>query len=362
MATKSWADSELNIPATGDLGVLAGGDWWGPFKAFLEIVAQKLQKTPGKLDIDFYYYSASAVKLFAGSDFPLGALMLGHYYQGHWRPPLDAQGKPKTPYRVISSVINSTLDGGQSALKANTAYAVWATAADVAAASPPTITPFAMVLTPFIRVYGDAASTITASQHASKTAQQLYGFTSNIYANSILLVLTGALAGSIKTVSGNAESDGSQISYSGGALGLTQGDFISVSPAGAVNYRYLGSVITDASGNILSFVKKGEYFQLDAALQIGAVTGAAFAAKDISGYCSPLAKGASGYITGSSNSYFAMLSWDGTNIAAAKKPVNTSAQKEIIPITGFFKTALSVYLKNTQTAGTTTAFLQEYFE
>ena len=152
--------------------------------------------------------------------------------------------------------------------KANQWYVVYATAAGVD-------TTFALKAMPLMRYSSQASQVITLRNNANG-ADIGYGFTTNELQNGKLLFLTGASRGLVRTISANNNDNGTggTITYTGGALSLSQGDWFVVLPPG-INFRYLGMILNNASGNIQKFHQRGRCWRwvVPVALASGALNG-----------------------------------------------------------------------------------------
>ncbi len=162
--------------------------------------------------------------------------------------------------------------------KANQWYVVYAVAAEVD-------TTFSLKAMPLMRYSSQAAQVITLRNNAN-SANIGYGFTTNELQNGKILVLTGASRGLLRTITANElqngkilvltgasrgllrtitannndNGTGGTITYSGSALTMSQGDWFVVLPPGT-NFRYLGMILNNASGNIQRFRQKGRSFR-----------------------------------------------------------------------------------------------------
>lgn len=107
----------------------------------------------------------------------------------------------------------------------------------------------------FIRVKLDSANKVLTGLHTNPGADANYSWVADAYNDSKILVITGSKRGTLRNVtdSGTVGSN-SFIDYDGASLGLVNGDCIMISPAGATNFRYVGSIYNDGSSNIRSFV------------------------------------------------------------------------------------------------------------
>jgi hypothetical protein len=152
--------------------------------------------------------------------------------------------------------------------KSNQWYVVYAVAADVD-------TTFTLKSIPLMRFSSQASQVITLRNNANG-ADIGYGFTTDELQNGKILVLTGASKGLLRTITANNNNNttGGTVTYSGTALTMAQGDYFVVLPP-TVNFRYLGMVLNNNSGNIEKFYQKGRSFRwaVPVALATGAING-----------------------------------------------------------------------------------------
>jgi len=114
---------------------------------------------------------------------------------------------------------------------------------------------FSLKAMPVIRVASQDGQVITLRNNAN-AANIGYGFTADELADDRLLILSGASRGLLRAITANNDnnSTGGTIAYDGVALTLAQGDWGIVLPA--TNFRYLGMVLNDASGNLAPFYQE----------------------------------------------------------------------------------------------------------
>ena len=132
--------------------------------------------------------------------------------------------------------------------KSNQWYAVYA----LAGAND---TIFSLKAMPAIRVASQGSQVITLRNNANG-ANIGYGFTLNELAGASLLILSGASRGLVRAITANNTDNATSgtITYGGAALTLAQGDWGVVLPD--ANFRYLGMVFNDASGNLAPFYQQ----------------------------------------------------------------------------------------------------------
>ena len=152
--------------------------------------------------------------------------------------------------------------------KSNQWYAIYAVAAALD-------TTFALKAMPVLRFSAQVSQVITLLNNAN-TANIGYGFASNELQNGKILILTGASRGLLRTITANNNDNGSSgtITYTGSALTMATGDWFVVLPPG-INFRYLGMIFNNSSGNIQPFGQRGRSWRWRAPLTwlTGAVNG-----------------------------------------------------------------------------------------
>lgn len=132
-------------------------------------------------------------------------------------------------------------------------YVIYATAAEVE-------TTFVLKAMPVMRLAAQAAQVITLRNNAN-SAGIGYGFTTDELKDGKILVLTGAAKGLLRTITANNNNNDTAgtVTYSGTALAMTPGDWFVVLPPGT-NFRYLGMILNNSSGNIEPFYQRGTTF------------------------------------------------------------------------------------------------------
>jgi hypothetical protein len=128
-------------------------------------------------------------------------------------------------------------------------YAVYALA-------EPYDTIFSLKAMPVMRVASQDSQVITLRNNAND-GNIGYGFTADELAEAGILCLSGASRGLVRAITANNDDNGTggTITYGGTALTLAQGDWFVVLPA--TNFRYLGMVLNDASGDLAPFYQAG---------------------------------------------------------------------------------------------------------
>lgn len=98
-------------------------------------------------------------------------------------------------------------------------------------------------LVTFARVHSVVGNKVLLAKHLKKLEQQNYGFSVNAYENSDYIVMSGSgLSRMGKIISNDANS----ITLDN-ITGLSQGDWIMISPAGFSSYSYLSSIFRDTA-------------------------------------------------------------------------------------------------------------------
>ncbi len=166
-------------------------------------------------------------------------------HPGQW---LDA-GLSDGRYRENAAAVTLNLPTAGSLWgteKASQWYAVYALAGT-------TDTIFSLKAMPVLRTASQGGQTISL-RNTGNTAGIGYGWAAGELVNGQLLVLSGASRGLARPVSGHNTDNGTAgaITYDGGALTLTQGDWFMALPPNT-NFRYLGMVFNDADGNLAPF-------------------------------------------------------------------------------------------------------------
>lgn len=174
---------------------------------------------------------------------------------------------------------------------------------------------FRLKALPVMRVSSQAGQVITLRNNAN-TANIGYGCAANELAGGLLLILTGASRGAMRAITANNNDNAAagSITYGGNALSLAQGDWFVALPK--TNFRSLGMVLNDASGNLVPFSQEGRTFayNIPQTLAQGAING--FTAYDLALAAPPTARRLAGAAaaTGGFDVKLA-VSYDGSNPA-----------------------------------------------
>lgn len=116
---------------------------------------------------------------------------------------------------------------------------------------------FSLKAMPYLRVKSQASQVISLGTLYEPSSGLGYGFSTDELAGAALYVLSGASQGLLRTISANNNDNGTggTLTYAGDPLTLAQGDWLAVLPA--TNFRWVGDIYNDNSGNIIPFVKQG---------------------------------------------------------------------------------------------------------
>jgi len=156
-------------------------------------------------------------------------------------------------------------------------YAIYA----IAAAE---VTTFNIKAMPIMRFYSQSSRVITIRNNLN-LANIGYGFTTDELVGGKIYFISGTSKGLMRTIlhNNNNNSTGGTIEYSGSTLSASAGDWFFVLPF--TNFRFIGTVFNNSSGNIRNFLKIGNRVQLLESSQVVIHNGVS---EDISGLC-PLA-------------------------------------------------------------------------
>lgn len=220
--------------------VILKGDFAEIEQAVLE--AFELSRGPGLEFVD-----SATVRVNATADCRARVMMSGFpspLTRGHWVDGGLSDGR----YRenaAAASLNLATAGNLWGTEKSSQWYAVYALAGA-------TDTIFSLKAMPVMRVASQASQVITLRNNANG-ANIGYGLVTNELAGASFLVLSGASRGLIRpiTANNNDNANAGTITYGGATLTLVQGDWGIILPA--TNFRYLGMILNDASGNLVPF-------------------------------------------------------------------------------------------------------------
>jgi hypothetical protein len=239
-------------------------------EAVLELV--ELLRLP-----DLAWVDNTAVKVTATSDCKARVMLAGFPSPVHPTLLVDG-GLSDGKYRENSTDVSMDFDTSShfwGTEKSNQWYVVYATAGSAD-------TTFALKAMPLMR-YSSQASQVITLRNNGNSADIGYGFTTDELKDGKILILTGTSRGLIRTISANNNDNttGGTITYSGSALTMTAGDWFVVLPN--TNFRYLGMVLNNNSGNIQQFHQKGRSFRWMAPITLvtGAISGFTAQALDL---------------------------------------------------------------------------------
>lgn len=120
-------------------------------------------------------------------------------------------------------------------------------------------TDFYLQIMPYMRVSSQAGQVITL-RNSLNTADIGYGFTTDELVDGAIYMLSGDSRGLLRAITANNNNDatGGTITYGGDALSVAQGDWFIVLPP-AINFRAIGDVFNNASGNLEPFNHTGVF-------------------------------------------------------------------------------------------------------
>ncbi|MGA9754217.1 MAG: hypothetical protein WBV23_03655 [Desulfobaccales bacterium] len=266
--------------------------------------------------------------------------------RGHWVDGGLSDGR----YRENAAAVSLNLaTAGQiwGTEKSAQWYAVYALAGA-------TDTIFSLKAMPLIRVASQDGQVITLRNNANG-ANIGYGFTANELAGAALLILSGASRGLVRAITANNDDNatGGTITYGGAALSLAQGDWGVVLPA--TNFRYLGMILNDASGNLVPFYQEGGRTSYRSPRQLcaGALNG--YTLMDLGLVAPPTAYVLTGYAAGAAGYDVKLaVSYDGSTpalVVHAAPPSGTfQGERGAIPFACQVLPGDRVYLNNENTA------------
>ena len=182
-----------------------------------------------------------------------------------------------------------------------------------------------------------------------------YGFTANELAGAGLLILSGASRGLLRVITANNDDNGTggTITYGGAALTLAQGDWAVVLPA--TNFRYLGMVSNDASGNLAPFYQEAGLttYRIPRQLCSGAING--YILMDLGLVAPPTAYRLEGYAAGAAGYDVKLaVSYDGSTPAlvvhGSAPATDFQGERGAMPFACQILDGGGVYLNNDNTA------------
>ena len=219
----------------------------GDFAKIEQAVTEAFEFTGGP---GLEYVDSATLQVNATADCKARVMLCGFpspLARGHWVDGGLSDGR----YRENAAPVTLNLATAEhlwGAEKLNQWYAVYALAGL-------NDTIFSLKAMPVMRVASQDSQVVTLRNNANG-ANIGYGFSLNELAGDGFLVLSGASRGLLRTITANNADNGTggTITYGGAALTLAQGDWGMVLPA--TNFRYLGMVFNDASGNLAPFYQE----------------------------------------------------------------------------------------------------------
>ena len=109
-------------------------------------------------------------------------------------------------------------------------------------------------LVTFARVHSVADNKVVLAKHLKKAEQQTYNFSVDAYVNSDYIVMSG---GALSRIGKIISNDANSITLDN-TTGLTQGDWVMISPAGFSSYTYLSSIFRDTA-ETMNFYKVNDW-------------------------------------------------------------------------------------------------------
>jgi len=197
------------------------------------------------------YVDSATLQVQATADCKARVLLCGFpspLARGHWVDGGLSDGRYRENAAPVSLNL-ATAGNLWGAEKSDQWYAVYALAGSNDAI-------FSLKGMPVMRVASQDSQVVTLRNNANG-ANIGYGFTANELAGAGLLILSGASRGLVRALTANNDDNATAgtITYDGAALTLAQGDWAIVLPN--TNFRYLGMVLNDTSGNLAPFYQEG---------------------------------------------------------------------------------------------------------
>ena len=201
------------------------------------------------------WVDATEVKIPATDDCPAKIMMSG--FPNILQPGMVGGGLTDGRYR--ENIAEVTLDFDLSTSlwgkeKANQWYLVYARAGNADTA-------FMLKAMPMMRFSSQASQMITLRNNLN-SADIGYGFIADELIGGIVYVLSGGSRGLMRAISANNNDNGTggTITYGGSALTMSQGDWFVVLPP-ATNFRLIGTIFNNSSGDIIKFRRLGNRVQ-----------------------------------------------------------------------------------------------------
>jgi len=118
---------------------------------------------------------------------------------------------------------------------------------------------FELKAMPMMRVKSQTGQAIKCGTLAAPGTGINYGFTNNDLAGGKVYFQTGASRGLMRSIAANDVDTDTRLTYSGDALTVAAGDWFIVLPP--TNFRWIGSIFNDSSGNLSQFRRLGNKVQ-----------------------------------------------------------------------------------------------------
>jgi hypothetical protein len=215
------------------------------------------------------WMDATEIKVPATADCPAQVMMTG--FPNILHPGLFVGGGlTDGRYRENTALVTMDFDLAASRWgteKASQWYLIYALAGNADAV-------FTLKAMPHMRVKSQASLVISLGTLTTPATGVGYGFTTDELIGGAIYVLTGASRGLIRTITANNNDNGTggTITYSGTALTLAAGDWFVVLPP-ATNFRLVGTIFNNSSGNIVKFRRLGNIIQLFDTISLNCETG-----------------------------------------------------------------------------------------
>jgi hypothetical protein len=295
------------------------------------------------------YVDSATLRVNATADCKARAMLCGFpspLARGHWVDGGLSDGRYRENAAPVSLNL-ATAGHLWGTEKSDQWYAIYALAG-------PNDAIFSLKAMPVIRVASHDSQVVTLRNNANG-ANIGYGFTLDELAGAGLLILSGASRGLIRAITANNADNatGGTITYGGAALTLAQGDWGMVLPV--TNFRYLGMVLNDASGNLAPFYQEAGRTTYRSPRQLcsGAING--YTLMDLGLVAPPTAYALTGYAAAAAGYDVKLaVSYDGSTPALVVhgSPPATGFQGErgAIPFACQVLAGGRVYLNNDNTA------------
>jgi hypothetical protein len=230
-----------------------------------------LTQDQARMQPPLVYVSATAVRVEATADSPISMQFTGTPNVLNVAAQVSG-GLSDNKIRTVTANVSMDLASGglygtTQTEKVSQWYGIYALADDVD-------TDFVLQAIPLMRVKSQASQTISLGTLITPATGIGYGFTTDdaLLVGGKIYFLTGASKGLMRIISANNNDDGTggTITYSGVALSVAAGDWFFILPP--TNFRLVGSVFNNSSGNIAIFDQIGNQVCWRAPLTIAAPT------------------------------------------------------------------------------------------